>query len=58
MSKRVDIETVLRANGLTDEPEKYDGDIHSWRCSEVERYGKCNCFELLLNELEEVTNDR
>lgn len=41
---KADVERVLRENGLTDQPEKYDSDIHGWRCKHPDRYGKCDCF--------------
>ena len=49
--KRDQIEQTLRGWGLTDRPEEFDGDIHSWRCSHPDIYGRCTCFEDLLNEL-------
>jgi uncharacterized Zn finger protein len=51
---RAEIERVLRENGLTDQPDKYDGDIHSWRCSYPDIYGPCSCFAELLDDLARV----
>lgn len=48
---------VLRENGLTDEPEKYDGDIHSWRCTYPDRYGHCSCFKDLADDLADAVTD-
>lgn len=52
MSERV--ENILRGAGLTDEPDVFDSNIHSWRCEHPDRYGKCDCFQLLVKELAEV----
>ena len=46
-----EIERILRENGLTDEPSKYDGSIHSWRCEYPDRYGECSCFAELVADL-------
>lgn len=46
-----DVEGVLRGAGLTDEPGKYDSDIHSWRCSHPDIYGPCSCFQELVADL-------
>lgn len=43
---------VLRANGLTDNPHRYDSSIHSWRCEYPDRYGPCSCFQDLVADLE------
>lgn len=51
---RARIETVLRNAGLTDEPETYDGSIHSWRCEYPETYGRCTCFHDLVDDLSEI----
>lgn len=48
---RAEIERVLRENGLTDRPDLYDGNIHSWRCAHPDRYGVCACFDDLVDEL-------
>ena len=42
---RVALESVLRGQGLTDEPDRYDDGIHSWRCSYPAAYGRCSCFD-------------
>lgn len=55
MTKAQEIEELLRGAGLTDEPEKYDGSIHSWRCAYPDRYGKCTCFQELVADLEALT---
>jgi hypothetical protein len=47
----VNIERVLRENGLTDRPDKYGSSIHSWRCEHPDRYGHCSCFAELVAEL-------
>lgn len=46
-----EIERILREHGLTDEPSKYDGSIHSWRCEYPDRYGRCDCFAELVADL-------
>jgi hypothetical protein len=51
MTVRKTIEEVLRANGITDRPEEFDSDIHSWRCSYPDIYGRCTCFDDLIEEL-------
>jgi DNA-directed RNA polymerase subunit N (RpoN/RPB10) len=48
---REKIELVLRGSGLSNEPWKYDSNIHGWRCEYPGRYGKCDCFDELLNDL-------
>lgn len=45
------IERVLRENGLTDRPDQYDSNIHSWRCEHPDRYGSCDCFAELVTDL-------
>lgn len=50
----VEIERVLRENGLTDRPDKYDSSIHSWRCEHPDRYGPCDCFAELVADLTRV----
>lgn len=42
---------VLRESGLTDRPEEFDSDIHSWRCSHPDIYGRCDCFQELAEDL-------
>lgn len=42
---------ALRAGGLTDKPDEYDSDIHSWRCRYPDIYGPCSCFQELLSDL-------
>lgn len=49
--ERSEIEKVLRGNGITDRPDLFDSDIHSWRCEYPERYGGCTCFSELVDEL-------
>jgi hypothetical protein len=48
---RGEVERVLRENGLSDEPGKYDSSIHSWRCDFPDIYGQCSCFAELADEL-------
>lgn len=45
------IERALRENGLSDQPDKYDSSIHSWRCEHPDRYGPCTCFAELVTDL-------
>lgn len=52
--QREAIEAVLRGSGLTDEPEKYDGSIHGWRCAYPSMYGQCDCFHTLVDDLMKV----
>lgn len=49
--KRDQIEQVLRGWGINDKPEELGDGIHSWRCEHVATYGRCDCFEDLLEEL-------
>lgn len=58
MGLRVEVERVLREYGLTDEPEKFDGSIHSWRCAHPDRYGRCACFAELTDDLTRVISHR
>lgn len=52
------VEKILRGAGITDEPEQYDSNIHSWRCRYPEIYGRCDCFQELVQELEiKITDD-
>lgn len=48
------LERVLRENGLSDEPAKYDSSIHSWRCWHPDIYGPCGCFAELVSDLTDV----
>lgn len=54
-TRRERIESILRGAGLSDKPWAYDSSLHSWRCEHPDRYGECDCFERLLDELEEAT---
>lgn len=45
------IETVLRGAGLTDRPDLYDSNVHSWRCGHPAAYGHCTCFQDLVADL-------
>lgn len=47
---REQITEVLRGIGLSNEPEKYDSNIHSWRCERPEIYGRCSCFDEAVND--------
>lgn len=49
--EREALANTLRAQGLTDEPEKFDGNIHSWRCEHPDRYGRCACFAELTDAI-------
>ena len=51
---RTQVEAVLRGAGLSDKPEEFDSDMHSWRCQLPERYGRCDCFGELATELSVV----
>lgn len=51
MTTAIEIERVLREAGLTDRPDLYDGNMHSWRCSYPEVYGACSCFTELIDSL-------
>jgi len=51
------IEAVLRGAGLTDKPDEFDSDIHSWRCGHPKTYGPCDCFQELVSELAEVRRE-
>lgn len=52
MSARLsDVEALLRGAGLSDEPAKYDSDIHGWRCRYPDIYGPCSCFAELVTIL-------
>lgn len=48
---RSDLDEVLRGSGISDRPETFDSDIHSWRCSHPDRYGRCSCFTELIDDL-------
>lgn len=48
---REQVEAALRGLGLTDEPDKYGGGIHGWRCEHPDRYGKCDCFKNAVDDL-------
>lgn len=41
----------MRGWGLTDHPEEYGDGIHSWRCEHPDRYGRCDCFTLAVDEM-------
>lgn len=51
---REQVEDVMRAWGLTDEPEQYGDGIHSWRCEHPDRYGRCTCFTQFAAEMTAV----
>jgi hypothetical protein len=57
MTLEQSIEDVLRGNGITDRPEEFDSDIHSWRCSHPEIYGRCTCFNDLINDIVEAVKN-
>jgi len=46
-----EVEMFLRGIGLSDEPDKFDSSIHSWRCEHPDRYGRCSCFQEALRDL-------
>lgn len=48
---RSDLDEVLRGSGISDQPETFDSDIHSWRCAHPDRYGRCSCFTELIDDL-------
>ena len=48
------IERELLAAGLSDKPDEYDSNIHSWRCEYPERYGPCDCLGELVRDLAEA----
>lgn len=48
---RSDLDEVLRGSGISDRPETFDSDIHSWRCAHPDRYGWCSCFTELIDDL-------
>lgn len=50
------LEVALRAEGLTDKPDEFDGDMHSWRCSYPEIYGRCSCFAEFVSDLAAAIN--
>ncbi|HEU5223095.1 MAG TPA: hypothetical protein VFU07_05365 [Candidatus Lumbricidophila sp.] len=50
-AEREQLEQVLRGVGLSDEPDKFDSSIHSWRCEHPDRYGKCDCFQEAVNDI-------
>lgn len=39
------IAEALLGAGLTNKPDEFDSNIHSWRCEHPDRYGRCKCFE-------------
>lgn len=43
---------AMRAAGLTDDPESFDSDIHSWRCRYPDVYGPCSCFQEAVSDVE------
>jgi hypothetical protein len=47
--RREKVARALRGQGLTDRPDQYDSDIHSWRCKHPDIYGPCSCFEELVD---------
>lgn len=46
-----EVEMFLRGIGLSDEPDKFDSSIHSWRCEHPDRYGRCTCFQEVQRDL-------
>lgn len=46
------IHLTLEAAGLHANPDQYDSDIHSWRCSYPDLYGPCKCLAELVGELD------
>lgn len=47
-----DVKSILRENGVGDPGSA----LHSWRCSHPDRYGPCDCFQELADDLNR-TND-
>jgi len=50
------IRSVLEESGINDNPAEFDSDIHSWRCAHPDRYGRCSCFQELVDDLVAVVN--
>lgn len=51
------IEKLLRGWGLTDEPDVYSDGIHGWRCEHPDRYGRCDCFNSAVNDVERLIKE-
>ena len=58
MSVRDRIRQALVAAGLSDRPDLYDSNIHSWRCEYPDRYGHCTCLDELVDGLVAAANDQ
>ena len=50
-TERAALAAYLRGQGITDEPDKYDDGIHSWRCAFPATYGRCGCFAEAITDL-------
>lgn len=48
---RMKIIAVLEGAGLNARPDEFDSSIHSWRCEHPDRYGYCNHFEELVEDI-------
>ena len=57
MSARDRIRRALIEAGLSDRPDLYDSNIHSWRCEYPDRYGHCTCLDELVDDLVTVANE-
>nr|WP_278101134.1 hypothetical protein [Microbacterium proteolyticum] len=48
---RAEVADALLSLGITNEPDKYDDGIHSWRCTHPDVYGRCTCFDEAVDEI-------
>lgn len=59
VTMREAVKRVLRENGLTDNPAEHGlSGIHSWRCEHPDRYGKCDCFSMLVDDLMDLIKEK
>ena len=56
MTARDRIRRALIEAGLSDRPDLYDSNIHSWRCEYPGRYGHCTCLDDLVDDLVEAAD--
>ena len=57
MSARDRIRQALVAAGLSDRPDLYDSNIHSWRCEYPDQWGRCTCLDDLVEDLVAAANE-